>query len=133
VATTNDDPASGGATWGDYSLFTIGNYYGRGFKFKLEASTADNNYQINVSQLKAVADIYYRIQAESSGIGASGSTITFDTSFRSTPVLGIAAQNMATGDYYTLSSLSKTGFTLQFFNSSGTGVARTADYIARGY
>jgi hypothetical protein len=133
VATTNDDPASGGATWGDYSLFTIGNYYGRGFKFKLEASTADNNYQINVSQLKAVADIYYRIQAESSGIGASGSTITFDTSFRATPVLGIAAQNMATGDYYTLSSLSKTGFTLQFFNSSGTGVARTADYIARGY
>ena len=133
VATTNDDPASGGATWGGWQLFTIGNYYGRGFKFKLEASTADNNYQINVSQLKAVADIYYRIQAESSGIDAGGSTITFDTSFRATPVLGIAAQNMATGDYYTLTGLSKTGFTLQFFNSSGTGVARTADYIARGY
>ena len=133
VATTNDDPASGGATWSGWTNFTIGNYYGRGFKFKLEASTADNNYQINVSQLKAVADIYYRIQAESSGIDAGGSTITFDTSFRATPVLGIAAQNMATGDYYTLTSLSKTGFTLQFFNSSGTGVARTADYIARGY
>jgi hypothetical protein len=133
VATTTDDPASGGATWSGWQLFTIGNYYGRGFKFKLEASTADNNYQINVSQLKTVADIYYRIQAESSGIDAGGSTITFDTSFRATPVLGIAAQNMATGDYYTLTSLSKTGFTLQFFNSSGTGVARTADYIARGY
>ena len=133
VATTNDDPASGGATWGDWQNFTIGNYYGRGFKFKLEASTADTNYQINVSQLKSVADIYYRLEAESSGIGASGSTITFDDSFRATPVLGIAAQNLATGDYYTLTSLSKTGFTLQFFNSSGTGIARTADWIARGY
>ena len=133
VSTTNDDPASGGATWGDWQNFTIGNYYGRGFKFKLEASTTDANYQINVSQLKSVADIYYRLEAESSGIDASGSAITFDDSFRATPVLGIAAQNLATGDYYTLTSLSKTGFTLQFFNSSGTGIARTADWIARGY
>jgi len=133
VSTTNDDPASGGATWGDWQNFTIGNYLGRGFKFKLEASTTDANYQINVSQLKSVADIYYRLEAESSGIDASGSAITFDDSFRATPVLGIAAQNLATGDYYTLTSLSKTGFTLQFFNSSGTGIARTADWIARGY
>mgnify|MGYP001200291959 CR=1 FL=1 len=133
VSSTTDDPASGGATWSDWSEFTIGNYYGRGFKFKLKVNVGDSSHQINVSQLQAQAEVYYRFESEGVTTDASGSALTFDSSFRAAPQINITAQDLATGDYYTITSPSATGFTLKFFNSSGTGVSRSAYYIARGY
>ena len=71
-----------------------------------------------------------------SGILSKGFTtlaITFANAFYATPSLGIAAQNMATGDYFTISSKSATGFSIAFLNSSASGVDRTFDYVAKGY
>ena len=39
---------------------------------------------------------------------------------------------MASGDKYAISSKSKTGFNIAFQNSSGSGVSRTFDYVAKG-
>ena len=49
------------------------------------------------------------------------------------PALGIAAQNMATGDTFTISSKTVNGFSIAFVNSSGAAVDRTFDYIAKGF
>ena len=133
VATTNDDPADGAASWSSYQLLSIGNYYARGFKFKLEASTSSTDHQINISQLVAKAEAFYRNESATSSVGTGGSTITYSNAFYATPTLAISADNMATGDYYTISATSKTAFTIRFYNSSGSGVARTMQYIARGY
>ena len=40
---------------------------------------------------------------------------------------------MQTGDFYTLTSISKTGFTINFYQSGGTQVTRTFDWQAVGY
>jgi hypothetical protein len=40
---------------------------------------------------------------------------------------------MATGDYYEISSESRTGFTVHFKNSSGASQNRTFSYQANGY
>jgi hypothetical protein len=40
---------------------------------------------------------------------------------------------MATGDYFLITSKSKTGFSLTFYNSSNTIVSRIFDYQAIGY
>lgn len=133
VSVTNDDPASGSATWGAYQVFTIGNYYGRGFRFKMIATTGDTTHQINVSQLQVVAEVFYRNESETLTTATSGSSISYDTAFHAVPNIFITAQNLATGDYYTITSSAVGGFTLQFFNASGTGIARTAYYLARGY
>jgi len=45
----------------------------------------------------------------------------------------VAGQGMATGDYFTITSKSKTGFTIRFFNSSNTGISRTFDFQAVGH
>ena len=126
-------PLVGAATWSDWSEFSIGNYYGRGFKFKLKATVEDSSHQINVTQLTAKAEVYYRFESEGVTTSASGSALTYDNAFRAAPQINITAQDLATGDYYTITSASGTGFTLQFFNSSDTGIARSAYYIARGY
>tara|TARA_R100000781_G_scaffold115013_1_gene88471 strand:- start:2108 stop:5344 length:3237 start_codon:yes stop_codon:yes gene_type:complete len=133
ISSTNDDPASGGATWSDYQEFTIGNYYGRGFKFKVECTSGDATHQINITQLVAKAEVYYRFESETGTTNAGGTAFTYGTAFLSTPQIAITANDMATGDYYAITSSSATGFTLRFYNSSGTGISRTAYYLARGY
>ena len=40
---------------------------------------------------------------------------------------------MATGDVFTISSKTVSGFTIAFVNSSGSAVDRTFDYLAKGY
>ena len=60
-------------------------------------------------------------------------SITFTNPFFEVPALGIAAQNMATGDTFTISSKTVNGFTIAFVNSSGAAVDRTFDYIAKGF
>ena len=133
IATTNDDPASGSATYSAYQEFTIGNYYGRAHKFKLECTTGDTTHQINVSQLLAKAEVYFRFESETGTTATGGTAFTYDTPFLAVPQIAITANDMATGDYYAITSSSATGFTLRFYNASGAGIARTAYYLARGY
>ena len=40
---------------------------------------------------------------------------------------------MATGDYHVISSQTRTGFTVTFFNSSNTAIDRTFSYQANGF
>ena len=62
----------------------------------------------------------------------SGKAITFSPAFYQTPSLTVIGQNMATGDFFTVTSKTRTGFTVEFFNSSGSTVDRTFDYQANG-
>jgi len=59
--------------------------------------------------------------------------VTFNPAFKVAPAIGIAAQNLAQGDYYEITSKSATGFTITFKNSGGSAVNRTFDYVAKGY
>jgi hypothetical protein len=65
--------------------------------------------------------------------GVSVKSVTFANAFYATPSLGIAAQNMSSGDTFTISSKSATGFSIAFVNSGASGVDRTFDYVAKGY
>ena len=131
-ASTTDNPASS-PTWGSWQELTTGTVYGRAFKMKMIAITGDSSHQISVSQIQAKLEAWFRLNADRLTSSTSAYGVTYDNAFKGTPTVAIAAQNMSTGDYYTLSSIASTGFTVQFFNSSGTGVARTFDYLARGY
>jgi len=133
IATTTDDPASGSASFTAYQEFTIGNYFGRGFKFKLEATSQDPTHQINVTQIQVKADVFFRFESETGTTATGGTAFTYANSFLDTPQIAITANDMATGDYYNITSSSATGFTLRFYNAGGTGISRTAYYLARGY
>ena len=132
IATTNDNPA-GSPSWSDFQNFRIGNYYGRAFKFKLNATTGDATHQVYVSSLSATLESFQKIDTDQETTSTSAYSLTFNTAFLTTPKIAVTAQNMATGDFYEISSVSSTGFTITFKNSSGTIVARTFDYIARGF
>ena len=66
-----------------------------------------------------------------SGVGTKN--ITFTNAFYDIPTIIITGQNMATGDYFVITSKAKTGFSITFYNSSNTIISRTFDYQVIGY
>ena len=81
-------------------------------------------------------EILFQNRTESVATTSGGSNpkvITFDKAFYQTPNLGITASNMATGDYYVISSQSRTGFSITFFNSSNSAIDRAFAYHANGF
>jgi predicted phage tail protein len=134
IATTNDDPA-GTPTWSDWRLFYVGDYTSRAFKFKIKLTRgAEPNNQVALTTLGVTIDVPDRIEsANNVAVGSGGLSVTFANAFYATPAIAVTAENMATGDYAAITAKSATGFTIQFKNSAGTGVARTMDWIAKGY
>ena len=135
VGTTNDDPASGGATWTDYRDFIKGDYTGRGFRFKLTLKSSDSNATPAIDTLSIVAQLPYNYingQDIASGTAAGGFTVTYPTPFYLTKAVAITAQNLATGDFFEIVSKSGSNFVVRFKNSAGAVVSRTFDYTVSG-
>lgn len=135
ISTTDDDPA-GTPTWSAYRRFYVGDYKARALRFKIVLTSRSGESSPSVSELSISIDMPDRVTAGNdlaSGTGSGGYSVTFTPSFKVTPALGIAAQNLAQGDYYEITTKSASGFTIRFKNSSGTVVNRTFDYVAKGY
>ena len=107
---------------------------GRFFKFRCKITSDDNKVRAKVHTLQAKVNMEKRTEAGQDVVSdASGTTITFVNSFYATPSIGISAQGLQTGDYYQITSKSKTAFTIRFYNSSNTGISRTFDYQVVGH
>lgn len=133
VRTTPDNP-SGTPTWGTWQPFVNNTTRGRGLQFKLVATSADPAQNVIVEQLGVITKLQRRTEQQRNiSSGASAYAVTFPTAFYGSPSVGITAQDMATGDYFTISSVSRTGFTVTFRNSGGSMVSKTFDYQAVGH
>ena len=144
VRVTQDDP-SGSPTYSDFQTFANGTYKGRGFQFRAKLTSNDTAQDIRVSQLGYTASLQRRIeQGNVIASGAGAKAVTFTNPFfvgtssllganTNLPSVGINAQNMASGDYFEVSSISGTGFTVHFKNSSNASIDRNFTYQAVGF
>ena len=107
---------------------------GRYFKFRCKLSNDDNKTRPKVHTLSFTLALEKRSESDQDVVSTtSPKIITYANSFYATPSVGISAQGLATGDYYSITSKTKTGFTIQFFNSGASGISRTFDWTAYGY
>ncbi|MEM7445064.1 MAG: phage tail protein, partial [Pseudomonadota bacterium] len=133
VRYTSDDPATS-PTWSEWQPLVIGDYTARGFEFYAALAGISTNISPSILTLEAQVDMPDRIEAgDDIVIPAAGQRIDFTPPFRVLSGLGTAAQDMDTGDRIAITNKSRTGFDVRFFNSGGTGVQRTLDYVAKGY
>ena len=145
VRVTQDNPGSGSPTYSDFQTFANGTYKGRGFQFRAKLTSNDTAQDIRVSQLGYTASLQRRTeQGNLTASGAGAKAITFTHPFftgtsallganSNLPSVGINAQNMASGDYFEVSSVSGTGFTVHFKNSSNASIDRNFTYQAVGF
>ena len=144
VRVTQDDP-SGSPTYTDFQTFANGTYKGRGFQFRAKLTSNDTAQDIKVSQLGYTASLQRRTeQGNVTASGAGAKAVTFTNPFfvgtssllganTNLPSVGINAQNMASGDYFEVSNISGTGFTVHFKNTSNASIDRNFTYQAVGF
>ena len=146
VRVTTDDPTSGSPTYTDFQKFANGTYRGRGFQFRANLTSNDPAQDIQVTELGYTASLQRRTEQNATAIasGAGAKNVTFDHPFfvgtssllganSHLPSVGITALNMASGDIFELSSISSTGFTVHFKNSSGSSINRNFNFTAVGF
>ena len=142
VRTTTDNPSSS-PTYTSFNEIANGTFKGRGFQFRATLETTDPAQNIVVQQLGYSAEMPSRTEQSSviaSGAGAKAVTFTAPFFVGTSSITGIpkpsvnvSPQNMATGDYFELSSISGTGFTVHFKNSSNASIDRNFTYSAVGF
>ncbi|MBT4732359.1 hypothetical protein HOB87_10385 [Candidatus Woesearchaeota archaeon] len=137
IRITTDDPA-GTPTWGTWTHMLVGDYYARGMQFRMKLTSANTSHNVQVDSLSITVDMPDTTKRQTGVQGDTGtnngtSIITYSTPFKATPTVGVTLQNADTGDYWTISSSSSTGFTITFFNSSNTATQKTFNWVSTGY
>ena len=133
IRTTEDDPASS-PTWTGWAQLVVGDYHARAFEFRLIFNSSDSSRNIDISTLSVTIDMPDRNErAQSVAIPSGGSSIVYTNAFKDSPMVGITAQNLATGDYWTITGQTSSGFTINFYDSTNTAISRNINWIATGY
>jgi hypothetical protein len=130
IATSADN-----ITYTSFRNFVVGDYTARYYKFKMRLTSLDGVSTPVITALSVTVDMPDRIFSGNDITSGTGTySVTFTLPFYSANyAVGITAQGMATGDFFELTSKTTSGFSVAFKNSSGTGISKTFDYIAKGY
>jgi len=129
IAISNDN-----TNFTPFQTFVVGDYLARFYKFRLVMTSENGSASPVVTELKVTLDMEDRIESGNNIVSGTGTkSVTFTQPYVTVPSLGFAVQNMASGDTYTLSNKTATGFNVAFTNSGGSGVSRTFDFIAKGF
>ena len=139
----NDQQLESNLVFGDWVPLRNGHFQGRLFQFKCELSSDHVDQTPLLDELGFTAKMPLRTETSSviaSGTASGGKAVTFTNAFfqdgvfyNTPPSIGITAFNLASGDYYEVTSISRTGFTVKFKNSSNAVIDRNFQYQAVGY
>ena len=142
-----------GANFSQFNPFVNGVYVARGFKFKCEMDSDDPAQSIEIDQLGYTAELESRTETSLGNAGATNGLIASGTSTKSVtftnsfftgstgtgvadntvlPSIGITIENGQSGDFFTLSNISSTGFDIDVMNGS-SHVNRNFKYAATGF
>ena len=141
IAVSDVVSTSGNVTCGaDYTAFqpfANGRFKGESFKFRALLTSDDPNQDVKVTQLGYTASFPRRIEQSTQDIdaGSTGTkTVTFEDEFftgtsvlggvnSTLPSIGITAQNMLSGEFFEITSVTSSNFTVAF--KTGSGAAAT--------
>lgn len=130
---TDDDPSLTPA-WSDWQPVVIGDYTARAYEFRALLASTEFGVTPVVERLEVTIDMPDRvISAEDLVVPTGGLAVGFTPPFRSLKGVAISAQGLNTGDYYSITAKSQSGFTIRFFNSAGTPIQRSFDHVSVGY
>jgi hypothetical protein len=133
LRSTTDNPASS-PTWSDWSPFLVGDYHARAYEFRVMVTNTDSSYNISITALSVSVDMPDRVEKASDlSVSATSTAVSFGSNFKAVPVIGVTMQDANSGDYFRVTSKARTGFTVQCFNSSNTGIVRSINWQAVGY
>ncbi len=146
---------TGSGSFAAFNNFANGTFKGRRFKFRLVLESTDSAQNMNVQQTGYSAEFQSRTERfyqtggglsvvpQTSGTSSSGKTVTFGKPFFTgtsglggvnafLPSVGITITDAQAGDFFTLSNITGTGFTIKIKNGTSF-VSRTFTFSAVGF
>ena len=146
------------AEFSQFNPFVNGSFVARGFKFRCEMDSNDPAQSIEIDQLGYTAELESRTETSLGNAGATNGLIASGTSAKSVtftnsfftgqsgtsvaadsvkPSVGITIENAQAGDFFTIPSITSTGFTINVKNRDTSGnetfVDRNFKYAATGF
>lgn len=145
-ATISSSNCNIGAGFTKFNTLANGTFIGRGFRFRCEMDSDDPAQSIEIDQLGYTAELDSRTETVNTAIasGTSSKAVTFQHPFFTgtselggstsayLPNIGITIENAQSGDFFALSNISGTGFTIDIKNGSSF-VNRNFKYAATGF
>jgi hypothetical protein len=130
IALSNDN-----ITYTSFRNFVVGDYTARYYKFRVTLRSFDLASTPVISALSVSIDMPDRIFSGNDIVSGTGTyNVIFTLPFYSNSyAVGITAQGLNTGDFFTISNKTVNGFDVAFKNSASSGVSKTFDYLAKGY
>ena len=121
-------------TFTPFQTFVVGDYLARYYKFRLRMTSEDGSATPVVTALAVSLDMEDRFEFGSNIVSGTGTkSVTYVRAYLTTPAIGFAVQDLQSGDRYQITNKTPAGFDVAFFNSGGSGVSRTFDFIAQGF
>ncbi len=131
---TTQEASPSASDWTSWRVYNNAQISCRKYELKAEFTTGSNLDQIAVDRLRVQPMMGRRTE---SGIGTASNsadvTISFGKNFKANPAVGITFSATTSGDYYTITSLSTTNFTISIYNASNVRQARSFTWTATGY
>lgn len=121
-------------TWSAWHPFVAGENTFRAVRARIRLQSKITHINVVVRSASILVDMPDRTESGNDiSAPAAVLSVVFSTRFMTMPALAIAGQGMATGDYFTITNKTLAGFDIVFKNAAGSPVARTFDWIAKGY
>ncbi|MBM3114540.1 host specificity protein J [Jeongeupia naejangsanensis] len=132
VSVSDDDPASN--TWQPWQPFFVGDWRGRAFRFRMALQSANPLHNVRVTRFRVTLDMPDRLESgEDVPIPAEGRRLDFSQRFHARPALALTVQGLQPGEIYQTSARDTAGFFIRVVDACGQGIARSIDWIAKGY
>jgi len=121
------------SNWTEWRELTTGDYTGRYFQVAIQLTGNGLTTPVVRSGLIEI-DMPDRTDSDNDIISGTGVyNVIYSPSFRVKPSVQITMDSAETGDYFVITDSDRTGFNIQFFNSSDVAISRQFDWTAKGY
>ena len=120
--------------WSEWAPLTHCYALLRSIKFRARLFITDANQDLAVTELGAAVLLPQQVKASGTlTTSAAALAVTFASAFYLAPSVNVTAFDLQTGDYFQITLLTASGFTITFRNAAGTAVARNFQYQAVGF
>lgn len=118
-----------GGIWSGWQPLVNNQVVGRYFRFEATIEVYDPSETVVITKLGA------RITAPQTARAATTSdlNVNFDNPFYSIPAVNISGMDTESGDYFKVTSVTRTGMQVEWYNASGDPVSRQFSYLATGF